>query len=156
METEAGEEEDIEEEDDDLDDRNEESTAESFGYIDDAGNVVYVNVDAEEEGNEVLEKQPKSSDLPRIMQGNEVADQLSHVFEQSVSIAALPADDSIVEASYASKASQDLPISTPSSSSSSALLTDSLLKFFTQQKEPCPRINPCLMIRGNSLLIYGG
>ena len=31
-----------------------------------------------------------------------------------------------------------------------------LVGYFSGRTEPCPRINPCLMIRGNSLFIYGG
>ena len=36
------------------------------------------------------------------------------------------------------------------------LTTSRLGAFFGSRTEPCARINPCLMLRGNTLLIYGG
>ena len=31
-----------------------------------------------------------------------------------------------------------------------------LTRYFGGRREPSPRINPCLMVRGNSLFVYGG
>jgi hypothetical protein len=142
----------------------EEANQELFGYIDEHGNVIYVHLDEEEGEQEGVEG------IKEIVVGLK-----QHALSEKVA-EILPAESS--EAISNSVADiVESRATTTSRASAVALVEPQLLnnnttakiaikqdedhrplwqKFLCDRQDPCPRINPCIMIRGNALVIYGG
>jgi hypothetical protein len=141
-----------------------------FGYIDESGNVVYINMledtGADEDGSAA---EPLSADIavPVSVAG------LSLDNSSTVSVAA---DEALVGGSSSGKAAvpettvpsvsspmKQIAVKAAQSTATQPALTpgaivcqQNLSKYFLNRTEPSPRINPCIMIRGSTLYVYGG
>ena len=65
-----------------------------------------------------------------------------------------PTDTAITSTSVAASASADCP--PPTLSAAACGTAGGLHRYFGSLTSPAPRINPCLMLRGNTLYVYGG
>lgn len=121
-----------------------------FGYIDEHGNVIYMKLDKDEEeveGEVVGKLEAVTLSLPVLSTAVVEAEAVLPVPVAPVApvaVAPLPAP---------------VPVPVPASPAAAApsAVSSSWMSFLCQRTEPCPRINPCIMLRGNgTLVIYGG
>lgn len=125
-----------------------------FGYIDENGNVVYLDIEDEFLGDEStippLPVQKNSEEQTSIL----VEDGVSTITQSEKLVVGIEQVTVHLETTQLvadSEAKPDIPL--PQTDLEKSTFFG---RYFNEQKQPCPRINPCLMIRGNSLYIYGG
>ena len=161
---------------------------EMFGYIDEDGNVVYLDLLTEEKDMDGAEDEVEATNISEsvavvtvgeIIVGGEVGRNLSKITTVNVASAEdisqspaptvscfkspplpctnpplPPAVTSNISTPLASSTRPPIPLSTPLPPSKP--VSPTVTSYFVHRKEPCPRINPCLALKGHTLFVYGG
>ena len=160
--------------DDEEDNNDDDNNENMFGYIDENGNVTYIEMEAEEESeninelkddvdskavlsNVVAEDEPRHPSTGEVVVQN--ADLPHHVFQkledQKVSVVANPAPEreSIVKDRSSQQELSDDATSPPGAAGLTTAkgVVVSLGKHFQDLKEPSPRINPAIFIRSTTI-----
>ena len=153
---EGSEEEDDEDNEDEDDVLNDDASSKLFGYIDDSGNVVYMELDSND--NEAAEEAQSASVQTTI----EPMEALTISATEIVSInppippiinEAAAATASNVSSGDVTAATPVSPDDTPTNGKSTPT---NFSGYFIGRTNPAPRINASVMVRGNILFIYGG
>jgi hypothetical protein len=140
-----------------------------FGFIDESGQVVYMNLDADDDPSTAANA---AAVLP--IEGTAAVALDSQISEGQINLEITQASSSLATASISSIPSltaAPAPSIKPaavavavaaSSSSSKAAATAAIaaasmsMGIFEGRHDPHPRIHPCLLMKGNTLYVYGG
>lgn len=146
-----------------------------FGYIDESGNVVYLDLNAPDDEDFAVGDSKASSAAGDIKSSK--GEEVSSVFqfdsmESAVSSVGVPASDTKSDhgTSGVESKGEELFIGTLTSSTlwategseppppslSAATGAVGLARYFGSLRSPAPRINPCVCVRGCTLYVYGG
>lgn len=118
---------------------------------DSSAKVVYVDVEEEEES--AVESVP-AEHVPVVVKETSLVDAVStlSITQQIDAVVDSVFDDTPRTQSLVSPSARTLSVIPPAS----VIAVPTVATFFHQRREPCPRINPCLTLRGNTLYVYGG
>lgn len=140
---------------------------ELFGYIDDNGDVVYLHVDdmEDEEGEEeevggeglkdaAIAATPASASAPAAIGLEDITTSLEETHLPSASTtagasttSAIPTAITGTKTSSSAPPTTTVPTSVPVRTLPTLRNAEDFARFFSTPVEPCPRINPCTMIR---------
>eukprot|EP01038_Epipyxis_sp_PR26KG_P009482 gene9482-12773_t len=139
---------DDEEEEDENDDgtyNNENNKKELFGYIDENGNVIYINLDEMDEAEIKLDDIKVDVNLLNLkLSENE---QKNRIKMNSNDFNGHNEDEKLL---HSKSNNDDLKANEENNTNSS------VNKYFIVNNEPCPRFNPALIVKGNTLYVFGG
>jgi hypothetical protein len=145
-------------------------TSNMFGYIDESGAVVYINMaDMEDESGSASDTAEGSTDTNITAGVSNLSVSEPAPAPVGVADVAVIIPNTTPTATASSTVASSSPVKATTLSSFKAAAADpaaltlgaitcqqNLSKYFLNRTEPSPRINPCLMIRGSTLYVYGG